>query len=324
VDDLIDELVRIEQRCRAAADLLDSEVKDPLKAAMNAANEVARAWSQSWLGYQSCVYYAHFERPPRGAVFSIGWGLDGFSLDETRGDWQEFSFQDVIDEILRRAGNPDLEELQRSSLKAQRVFTTSKEEVLATLDALLASAQDSALVDLRASLAKLNGFISEETFAQSRRPGGFMSNDVRAMEGGIRTPPHIAVESRTQSLWSPRQQLDEVERIARQTRLYLQKRIALKETSVVPTEGTVFIGHGRSKVWKDLKEFLQDRLHLTPDEFNLQSAAGMATTERLQEMLDSAVFAFLVMTAEDEHADSTKHARENSRTSVIPKSDPPP
>lgn len=28
-------------------------------------------------------------------------------------------------------------------------------------------------------------------------------------------------------------------------------------------------------------------------------------------MLDAAVFAFLVMTAEDEHADTTRHAREN-------------
>src|SRR5262249_15110698 len=33
--------------------------------------------------------------------------------------------------------------------------------------------------------------------------------------------------------------------------------------------------------------------------------------ERLATMLDNACFAFLVMTAEDEHADGSKHAREN-------------
>lgn len=75
--------------------------------------------------------------------------------------------------------------------------------------------------------------------------------------------------------------------------------------------GKIFIGHGRSHVWKDLKDFVQDRLRLDWDEFNRESAAGLATTERLQEILDKASFAFLVMTAEDEHSDGTTHARAN-------------
>lgn len=81
--------------------------------------------------------------------------------------------------------------------------------------------------------------------------------------------------------------------------------------TIAKTDGKIFIGHGRSVAWKDLKDFLQERLHLTPDEFNLEPAAGMTTKERLEEMLDVAAFAFLVMTAEDEHADSSRHAREN-------------
>jgi predicted nucleotide-binding protein len=76
-------------------------------------------------------------------------------------------------------------------------------------------------------------------------------------------------------------------------------------------EGTIFIGHGRSAVWRDLKDFLQDRLSLEWDEYNREPTAGMAIKERLEEMLDSASFAFLVLTAEDEHADSLLHAREN-------------
>ena len=73
----------------------------------------------------------------------------------------------------------------------------------------------------------------------------------------------------------------------------------------------VFIGHGRSPVWRELKDFLADRLSLPWDEFNREPVAGIATTERLNQMLDIASFALLVMTAEDEHADSTLHAREN-------------
>jgi hypothetical protein len=56
---------------------------------------------------------------------------------------------------------------------------------------------------------------------------------------------------------------------------------------------------------------LSDRLHLTCDEFNAEVVAGISTTARLQKLLDSAGFAFLVMTAEDIHADNTAHAREN-------------
>lgn len=74
---------------------------------------------------------------------------------------------------------------------------------------------------------------------------------------------------------------------------------------------SVFIGHGRSPVWRELKDFLSDRLALPWDEFNRDSVAGIATTERLVQMLDNAGFAFLVMTAEDEHADATVHARAN-------------
>jgi predicted nucleotide-binding protein len=73
----------------------------------------------------------------------------------------------------------------------------------------------------------------------------------------------------------------------------------------------IFIGHGRSLVWHQLKSFLNDRLHLACDEFNAEAVAGISTTARLQALLDNACFAFLVMTAEDVHADTTAHAREN-------------
>lgn len=97
------------------------------------------------------------------------------------------------------------------------------------------------------------------------------------------------------------------------TRLFsleqLITRVRMCEHSTVGDK--VFIGHGRSPVWRELKDFLADRLGLAWEEFNRESAAGIATTERLVQMLDSARFAFLVMTAEDEHADSSLHAREN-------------
>lgn len=73
----------------------------------------------------------------------------------------------------------------------------------------------------------------------------------------------------------------------------------------------IFIGHGGSLVWHQLRDFLQNRLNLPCEEFNREPTAGRQTIERLQEMLDNSIFAFLVMTAEEEHADMTLHPKEN-------------
>lgn len=73
----------------------------------------------------------------------------------------------------------------------------------------------------------------------------------------------------------------------------------------------IFIGHGRSPLWRELKDFISDRLNLPWDEFNRQAVAGYTTSERLQGMLAEAAFAFLVMTAEEEHSDGSVHARVN-------------
>jgi len=78
------------------------------------------------------------------------------------------------------------------------------------------------------------------------------------------------------------------------------------------SEGSrIFIGHGRSLMWMVLKDFLEGRLGLPCDEFNREAVAGIQTFDRISEMLDSANFAFLIMTAEDQHSDSSTHARQN-------------
>lgn len=73
----------------------------------------------------------------------------------------------------------------------------------------------------------------------------------------------------------------------------------------------IFIGHGRSHVWYQLKDFINTRLGLPCDEFNIEPAAGISTTARLDAMLQDAGFAFVVMTAEEAHADGKTYARPN-------------
>jgi hypothetical protein len=83
----------------------------------------------------------------------------------------------------------------------------------------------------------------------------------------------------------------------------------LGETGV--SDNVVFIGHGRSEQWRRLKDFLNDRLHLRWEEFNSIPLAGLSNKERLQQLLESCTFAFLVMTAEDTDGSGALHAREN-------------
>lgn len=73
----------------------------------------------------------------------------------------------------------------------------------------------------------------------------------------------------------------------------------------------IFIGHGRSTEWFKLRDFLSIRLGLACDEFNTEPMAGLQTVPRIEQMLRSARMAFLIMTAEDKHADDSLHAREN-------------
>jgi hypothetical protein len=73
----------------------------------------------------------------------------------------------------------------------------------------------------------------------------------------------------------------------------------------------IFIGHGHSSVWRELKDFIVDELKLPYHEFNAVPPAGVTNVARLKKMLDDAAFAFLVLTAEDQAADGEMQARLN-------------
>lgn len=314
MDSVIDDLLQIEHRCKQGAALFEAdEVKSVIKNIKEAADEIGRAWSGSCLGYHSRVYYDKFQPPPRGATFSSVGGLDDKDWpSNTRGNWKECSSEEVDHEVLRRAGSPDLKILETAANKAQAIFNECKIELLTTLDALLAENQDQRIQRLRDDAARIK-LPAETEILQKNTPRqeSIISSDIRAVAEGISVPPHLRTKLKALALDERKHALDAITKAVQQVKLYMEKRTKLQGQRVARTEGTVFIGHGRSPVWRDLKDFIQDRLGLKPDEFNLGPAAGMTTKERLEEMLGSAIFAFLIMTAEDEHADNTKHAREN-------------
>lgn len=74
---------------------------------------------------------------------------------------------------------------------------------------------------------------------------------------------------------------------------------------------TIFIGHGRSSAWRDLKDHLHEKHSYPIEAYEIGARAGHAIRDILEDMLLSSSFAVLVLTAEDETADGKFHARQN-------------
>jgi hypothetical protein len=258
VTNVIDELRAVEERSRQGADSLEREkVKHGLQAIMATVEAFDRSWSRSWLGYQARVYYGDFEPVPPGAEFSVEWGLKGpSSLTRTRGEWREYAYQSVCDEVFRRAGNPDLEVLKATSAEMASVFEACQQDALAILDAALAEDPDKRLQELRDEVAKTKPSSSEDDIAGSLMPTGrYVSQDWRALEGGITVPPHLAVKSRMMTLYSGGAALTAISKSAKQARLYLEKRMNLRRAGTASADGMAIAPSSLEVVEKIIRRF---------------------------------------------------------------------
>ena len=308
MDNLLDEMVRSARRCERAAALFNKDPVDGLiRRLSDACQEVGRAWSGSFIGYHATVYIAGLRPAQPGEYFSSEWGPL-----RSNGEWAEYAFDGVKEEIERRAGATEVQAINDAVSIASSSFESGREEILPALDAILASRKDETLKVLRDAIADLRDHVSMEEFVRSWIPRGqHIVRDPRAQSGGFQSPHHMRYQAWLLERASFGIQAGELAKLTKQAVKYLKYSMSMKGNTVAKTDGTIFIGHGRSAAWRDLKDFLQDRLGLQWDEFNRESPAGHATKERLEAMLDKAMFAFLVMTAEDEHADGSMQARAN-------------
>jgi predicted nucleotide-binding protein len=140
--------------------------------------------------------------------------------------------------------------------------------------------------------------------------GQIISRDMIAIGQGNTVPAHINAAAKVASLRHSFAISKAAADIARKAASHLERK-ECKQAAADRVGTNVFIGHGRSPLWRELKDFVQDRLGLPWDEFNRVPVAGVTNIARLSEMLDAAAIAFLVMTAEDEMADGAVQARMN-------------
>ena len=284
----------------------DPLVADPLDKLKMACGEVGRAASGSWIGNQALVYYKGFTPPPAGALFSQEWGFMAVFAPGTRGDWEEYSREEVLAEIDRRSGGADLRPAEELASEGRDLVS----ETIQTIKSILSPFRgDEFIADC---LERVNAVRTPDAgdVVQVWRPLQIVTRDSASASQGFFTPPHQARLAEVIAVRATQKACLDVAKIARQTSSHL----ARNRRSVPDTRGDeerVFIGHGHSPLWRELKDFVADRLGLPWDEFNRVPVAGVSNVARLEQMLDNAGIAFLILTAEEEQIDGTMQARQN-------------
>lgn len=293
------------------AELNERSLISPLERMEKAADEVGKAWSGSWLGYQSRVYYQELKPPPPGDHFSSEWGFSqSVFASARRTGWKEYPEESVKTAIRKMAGDPSLDDAAAAAERGRVAFEQSRDDVLSILRTTKSKVDDPFIDSLLQETEKLKLPTLRSLANQWQPKGQFMSRDTLALGQGFWTPPHLLVLAEVITMKAPRIQCEALGKIVQRTFSHMERK--QKQVAVNERIGTnVFIGHGRSKEWKDLKDFIQDRMQLPWDEFNRVPVAGVPNTVRLATMLDSAAIAFLVLTAEDETAGGKLQARMN-------------
>lgn len=286
---------------------------DPLEALKAAAESVGKAWSGSWLGYQANVYYRDLAPAPPGAQFSQEWGLHERFSSYTVGAWEEFASDDVQSTIRRMAGDPDMGSILRMATSAGERTLEAKTTLLALLTALTRDTlPDANLAAMRSEVEAIRMVDETDVLERWRSRSHVVTRDMLALNQGTRGPGHMRVLAKVAVASCPYMAAKEMSRLARHIAIHAEALglgAAPLSNRAIPLH--VFIGHGRSPLWRELKDHIKDDLGLQPDEFNRVPVAGVATSDRLKQMLDSSAVALLMLTAEDERQDGAVQARMN-------------
>lgn len=289
----------------------ETNITEPLGRLEEAATKIGEAWSGSWLGYHANVYYKGLKPPPPGEHFSQEWGLLDTYFDGSSDNWIEFEAKDIKSAIYERAKHPDLKPADKLKEEATQQFETEQSNVISILEIEINKSSDPFLVQQKEKIENMSILTEGEVIKRLRpKTPQIMTRDTIVIGQGYWTPPHHSVLSKVLSFQRTINAVAMLSKRTTQVRSHLLRQKHQRRRTEL--EGTnVFIGHGRSPIWRELKDFIEDRLGLPVDEFNRVPVAGVTNTARLSEMMDAAAIAFLVMTGEDEQPDGNVRARMN-------------
>lgn len=286
-------------------------VTEPLDHLERSATEIAKAWSGSSFGFHARIYYADLAPPPPGAHFSAEWGFEG-TFQGTTGDWREYNHDEVLNEIRARAGHPNVTEAESLSEAARRSFNEAQADAASLVRAFLSTRPDEFLASIAEDIEKTVALTKAQAMqAQLPRGGNLMSRDSTAIMQGLHVAPHQEILAEVVSIRSPFTACNNLRTAILRASAHIERLTEMPSAQPLKQGDAVFIGHGQSLLWRELKDFIQDRLKLPWEEFNRVPVAGITNITRLSQMLDAAGIAFLLLTAEDEVAEGVVRARQN-------------
>jgi Predicted nucleotide-binding protein containing TIR-like domain len=149
----------------------------------------------------------------------------------------------------------------------------------------------------------------EEFFADYRKAHGAATYIENTETGSVFLRLYAYDHATTADVAAPdRESIETVfeifERHAASSRLPVPKK-------PLPPPPTIFIGHGGSSQWRDLKDHLHEKHGYPVEAYEIGARAGHAIRDVLNDMLSKSSFAILVMTGEDQTLDGGMRARQN-------------
>lgn len=305
----ISELTQIERELRNIAKRAeDPEIKGQMEAFDRVIDRMAASWSGSPWGHQANVYYSGFQRPEPDDRFNteFGWA-------DSSENWVEHEPNDALRYIYDQdgCGEIQIKELIALNQRSSKKINASKYALKSIVEVCIADTVSGFTDEIK---DRINGCKASTGYdflrlwrSESQRTRDQWS--VLHNDGTI--PAHWQVRAYIEVLRSTFKAAGCLADLAVDLRSHLRR---LESTSYSKTHASgtaVFIGHGRSEIWRVLKDFLVERLDLKVVEFNSEAQAGRTTVQRLEEMLGRSTVALLVFTGEDLHQDCAVHPREN-------------
>jgi hypothetical protein len=220
---IADELCQVaDEVAEALTQARSPALQRTLLALRKAADQAKRAWSGSNLGYHATVYYVGFQPAPPDAQFSPEWGLmDRWPSHRPDSGWTVMHHQAVFDELVRLAGNPDIETLTAELASFRDTFARLKERAISLLSAGDTKARDSFLDRKLTQIEVLE--VADPLSIESKliERGAGWSRDSTAVTQGHRIAPHQSLIAVDLSATGAVNGLDTLEKATREAASHL-------------------------------------------------------------------------------------------------------
>lgn len=201
-------------------------------------------------------------------------------MSETVGDWVECDPHKLFDGLKSTAGKPSIETVGKKASDIGKKSCDLQEELLSVIEACLGRANDAYLNKMKSEAEGVKLRSARDWIEHYRPSGQFPCSDLRVIGAGQEVPVHVHVQAIIDSFKGCFRMPNKLGRIAKQTASHLSKKEKAK--GIAWEQGQkVFLGHGGSEAWRQLKDFIEDTLGLEVDEFNQKPIAGITNITRL-------------------------------------------